>query len=106
MTKNLTNTGNSSINLDSSMYDLENSVESITINDIIKNNNIDKIKLLKIDCEGSEYEILNNADKNILNKVEYLFGEFHAKCGKYNPNELLDSMKSIIKNVNVTIHYN
>ncbi len=72
----------------------------------MKNNNIDKIKLLKIDCEGSEYEILNNVNRSILNKVEYLFGEFHAKGGKYDPIELLNNMKTIIKNVNITIHNN
>ena len=37
--------------------------------------NLDKVKLLKIDCEGDEYEILYAT--NQLHKVEYIRGEFH-----------------------------
>ena len=36
-----------------------------------------KIKLLKIDCEGTEHEILHSLHPEDLKKVEYLRGEFH-----------------------------
>ena len=53
------------------------SVESTTLEDIFKKYNIEKCKILKIDCEGSEYEILLNTPKEIFQKIEYLAGEFH-----------------------------
>jgi len=51
------------------------SIPSITLDQIFKQNNIEKCKYLKIDCEGTEHEILLNTTS--LNKVEYLAGEFH-----------------------------
>lgn len=50
-------------------------IPSTTLDHIFDSRGIDKCKLLKIDCEGSEYEILFST--NTLSKVEYLSGEFH-----------------------------
>ncbi|MDR0595839.1 MAG: FkbM family methyltransferase [Puniceicoccales bacterium] len=52
-------------------------MHSITLKKIFKKYDIKACKLLKIDCEGAEYEILYNTDKNILKRCEYLRGEFH-----------------------------
>ena len=54
------------------------SVKSITLENIFKKHNIKKCKLLKIDCEGSEYEILMNTPDKIFKKIENLVGEFHS----------------------------
>ncbi len=40
-------------------------------------NRFKKIKLLKIDCEGSEHEILHSLYPEDFAKIEYLRGEFH-----------------------------
>ncbi len=52
--------------------------KSITFDDIFNNNNISKCKLLKIDCEGAEYEILYSANVENLKNCEYMRGEFHG----------------------------
>lgn len=44
-------------------------IKSITFDDIFTNSNISKCKLLKIDCEGAEYEILYNANIENLKKL-------------------------------------
>lgn len=36
---------------------------------------IDRCRLLKINCEGAEYEILHNT--HVLDRVDYLSSEFH-----------------------------
>ena len=54
------------------------SIKSITFDDIFSNNNISKCKLLKIDCEGAEYEILYSANVENLKNCEYMRGEFHG----------------------------
>ena len=67
-------------------------VQSTTIKDIFEKYNIDTCKFLKIDCEGSEYEILLNTPTEILQKIEFLGGEFHTndyiKAQGYSPHEL------------------
>lgn len=50
-------------------------IESVTLDDVFDTHNIKVCKLLKIDCEGAEHEILRST--NCLSKVEYLSGEFH-----------------------------
>ena len=54
------------------------SVPSITLKSLFKAFNIKKCKILKIDCEGSEYEILQSTPKDIFEKTEYMIGEFHT----------------------------
>ena len=51
----------------------------ISVKDIIEEHNIDYIDFLKLDCEGSEYEILphifqNNLDNKILNLAMEIHG--------------------------------
>jgi FkbM family methyltransferase len=50
--------------------------DSITLDQIFERNAIGRCKLLKIDCEGAEYEILTNT--SVLDRVEWLSGEFHV----------------------------
>lgn len=49
--------------------------ESITLDAIFAEKALRRCKLLKIDIEGSEHEVLLSA--GCLNRVEYLVGEFH-----------------------------
>jgi len=50
-------------------------VRSTTLDRVFETNGITACRLLKIDCEGAEHEILMNA--TCLDRVEYLSGEFH-----------------------------
>lgn len=50
-------------------------IESITLSEIFSAHKIDRCKLLKIDCEGSEHEILRSTPR--LGQVENLCGELH-----------------------------
>lgn len=52
-------------------------VESLTLNDIFDLNNLDQCGLLKLDCEGAEYEILFNTPKDYLQKIDVITMEFH-----------------------------
>jgi FkbM family methyltransferase len=51
-------------------------IPSMTLHEVFSVHQIRRCKLLKIDCEGMEYEILFGA--RVLDTVEYLAGEFHA----------------------------
>lgn len=69
---------------DDTQYDFE-LVSTISLNDIAAN--VGCIDLLKIDCEGGEYEILFTSDKS-LKKTRFIKLEYHH--GKLN--ELIDCM--------------
>ena len=73
--------------------------KSITFDDIFNNNNISKCKLLKIDCEGAEYEILYSANVENLKNCEYMRAEFHGKKSKQK--DLYNHCNKFIKNIDV-----
>jgi len=67
-------------------------VSSLTLNDVFKMFDFSSIKMLKIDCEGGEFEIIPNFDR--LKDVEYLVGEFHYLYGERDPLPLLEYCKT------------
>ena len=50
-------------------------VSCITLDELMLSFNINECQLLKIDCEGAEYDIIYNS--KLLNRINYLVGEFH-----------------------------
>lgn len=50
-------------------------VEVISLDNLCVMNGIEKIRLLKVDIEGMEYETLYNT--KVLERVDYFVGEFH-----------------------------
>jgi FkbM family methyltransferase len=54
-------------------------IRTMTLEQIFFLNNISHCDLLKLDCEGSEFEIIKHTSQNTLRKVRYLSLEFHEK---------------------------
>lgn len=48
-----------------------------TMLDILKSNNLKRLDLLKLDCEGAEFEILMSSNKATLDKVVEIRMEYH-----------------------------
>ena len=65
---------------------------NVTISDILNLYNLEKIDFLKIDIEGSEYDIFRDIDKNILSKIRKIAIEVH------DPNR----NNELINNINKT----
>jgi len=73
--------------------------ESVTLGQVFSDLGIDRCRLLKLDAEGAEYEIIA-ADPALLSRVDYLVGEFHyndtlAEMG-YSPQQLLEMCRQYI----------
>jgi FkbM family methyltransferase len=51
-------------------------VKSTTLQKIFEVNNIGQCKLLKLDCEGAEHEIVQNLD-GLTERIEHVRGEIH-----------------------------
>ena len=67
----------------------ESEMETITFKTFVENYSIDQIDFLKTDCEGGEYDIFNNENREfILNNVKKIVGEWHL-----NTKELKDKFR-------------
>jgi FkbM family methyltransferase len=104
---NIDNTGASNSFIDPEeypdLYEKEYSsvqVPTISLDTIIKENDIQNIKLLKMDCEGAEFDIFSSSE--LINQVplENVGIEIHLfmeRLGK-NRNELVNHINRICKN--------
>ena len=72
-------------------------VSCLTLSEVFKENNLCKCDLLKIDCEGAEYDILFNTPEEILNKIDQMAIEIHS--GR-NENENIQSLKIFLLKFN------
>lgn len=54
------------------------SVKISSVEKFIKENDIKKIDLIKIDTEGAEYEILTSIPEEIMRNVKWITGELHG----------------------------
>jgi len=52
-------------------------VQSITLKEIIDDNNINKCNLLKLDCEGAEYGIIDSLPDSYFERIEKMIIEYH-----------------------------
>lgn len=58
-------------------FDSRRIVEAVSLSDIINNHNLDKVDLLKMDCEGCEYEVFRNIDDETISRIDNIILEFH-----------------------------
>jgi len=65
----------------------EDAVNCISLERIFSQNKIHVCKLVKMDCEGSEYKIFESVDGKILGQIEYIIVEAHP-TEKNKPEDL------------------
>jgi FkbM family methyltransferase len=72
----------------------EDFVDSVTIQEIIKQNEFKNIDILKLDVEGAEFEIFcgENADLSFLENTKVIALEIHEEFG--DKNKILDILKN------------
>ena len=52
-------------------------VNAVTLADVLTEHALDSVDLLKLDCEGAEYEILMSAPEETLAEVQRIVMEYH-----------------------------
>jgi len=56
-----------------------NAVKAITLKDMLDGQGIKKVDLLKLDCEGAEYEILMKTPSEVLARIDRIIMEYHDR---------------------------
>jgi FkbM family methyltransferase len=77
-------------------------VEIIGMDDAFELYGIDRVKLLKMDVEGMEYDILYNA--SVLGKVDYFTGEVHINARLDYDSRRIDGLVNWISNRTKIVH--
>ena len=75
-------------------------VNSISLSDIFKENNIATCDFLKLDCEGAEYEIIDSLREDFFQKIKKTIIEYHR--ADTNP-ELLENLTQQLESHNFRI---
>lgn len=57
-------------------------IESNSLKNIIDHNNLEKCDLIKMDCEGEEYEIINSLPPDYFRKINKMCIEYHFATDK------------------------
>lgn len=64
-------------------------VSSKTLDDILSRDGLGMVNLVKLDCEGAEYEILLNAPDAMLARIERFVMEYHDNVSQHDHFELV-----------------
>ncbi len=75
-------------------------VNSTSLKQIFDENKIEHCNFLKLDCEGSEYEIIKYLPPEYFRKIDKMIIEYHM--ADTHP-ELLDELKKILKSQNYSL---
>ncbi|QQR83728.1 FkbM family methyltransferase [Candidatus Peregrinibacteria bacterium] len=67
-------------------------VQSTTLERIFHKNRIEKCDLLKLDCEGSEYKIIQSTPQEIFERIDHIFLEYHDWFPGHNVNQLKQTL--------------
>jgi len=99
------NTENNESVLSSIEVDEKGNINQISIDEAYKRFGLEYIDIVKMDCEGSEWEILSN--KEVFQKVKFITMEYHLGTNNYDHNRITNALEKIgfqivseIKNTN------
>lgn len=90
--------------IDSELFETKDDFKSINFSKIFSDNSIDRIDFLKMDCEGSEYEIIPDLIKTgLIKRIDNISLEAHGR-DEEEYRTTLDFLKKTYKNVEVKGH--
>lgn len=71
-------------------------VETLTLEDVFSKYDLESLDLIKLDCEGSEYAILYNSPKALLDKINLMSIETHPGSGEgENHDDMIAFLKQL-----------
>ena len=68
-------------------------VQGKTLANLLDENDLSQVDLLKMDIEGSEYEVLLSTPQNVLARIRRIAMEYHGDCDPYSKQQLFDYLQ-------------
>jgi len=68
-------------------------IKCVSMKDIFEENNIKQCDILKLDCEGAEFEILYSTPDEYFKKIKIIRLEYHNQNGQNNIQSLIHFLK-------------
>lgn len=65
-----------------------------TLEALFDENHLQHVNLLKVDIEGSEYEVFLSTSPNVLKRIDRIALEYHGDSTPYNKQQLFDHLRS------------
>ena len=69
-------------------------VESVSLAEVLESHGLKQCDLLKLDCEGAEYEILFNASEAALRRIQRIIMEYHDGVTEYDHRQMQSFLES------------
>jgi FkbM family methyltransferase len=79
-------------------------VDSISMHSFMKQYNLTKIDLLKVDIESGEYPLFDSLSIEDLNKIDNILMEFHVFAGKTFENDVMQLVEKLKTVYSVEVH--
>jgi len=80
-------------------------VPVLTLQELMVENNLDRIDLLKLDCEGAEYPILMHSNPEVFQFIDRIVMEYHEGVTGHVHDELVERLGELGYQVTVTKNY-
>ena len=64
-----------------------------TLEALLSENQLPQVDLLKMDIEGSEYEVLLSTPRSVLARIRRIAMEYHGDCAPYSKEQLFDHLR-------------
>lgn len=69
-------------------------VQGKTLTALLDENHLPRVDLLKMDIEGSEYEVLLSTPPAVLARIRRIAMEYHGDCNPYSKRQLFDCLQN------------
>jgi FkbM family methyltransferase len=80
-------------NIRGKVFRPQDQVEVLTLDDVFRRHEVEVCNLLKLNCEGGEYEILLKASKETLRRVRKMSMVYHLGLHDHGPEEMVGFLR-------------
>jgi len=80
-------------------------VDSLSLADVLEDNKLNHCDLLKLDCEGAEYDIIFSAGEAVLDRINRIVMEYHDGVTDHSHKEMVDYLSRHGYRVRISPNY-